>query len=1236
MYNKHQSYVRSFFLLTLMSTTSVPMAQSANTVELVSTLQLPKKMPLFKWYDSKVGCERIFRQLEVDGSQGNCGFTAIGIDRENAISLLEQNAEDEQTRKLIAPEIKALVTEPQDTAREESYMQGLPPILQALRQRFHHEYGDLVVQLESQRADLNESLELEGEAAFTFEQMQAHLNENLERYDWGNAFLHDFIRLRQIDTEMEEFLPSAQQLIAFVRYEFGDRHGYLSYFGDGGGALEAIARLRGIEITVLVGADKLTQTLYVKPNADNPHKYFLHHVGGVDSKGRGFLNHFNLLEEIDELAQLNTDDCLSSELDSGQSPDIPNSLLHGKEKMKSPECFICHAIHKEDDAWVDRFERDLDQAGIITYYWKRQDERGCPFGGDIEQFINNIGVVNYIFVICTPELKRKYDSKKAKVCREINTALRIAAVKNNLIPILIRRTWEESIPANLGSTGGLNFLDSQGYKSKFKKLLNYISRNPLSYCMDNTSECSEIDILNNAKDNALSELHLEKKPIEAPAIFPGINQLEEDIIRPEPRELAYGETIRKQLHWAMNNVILNPFIYVATSFLTVFYFYANYLYSKNRYPGDIKIHSVTLLNNFYVPVALDAQFIESSPKDAPSFLDQLWTGLNSDQSAYNSISTFAIVGPPGTGKTQLAAKYVQRAQEKNVYNFVYWVHSETKYNVINSYKRIIKMSGSELSLMEDTENESQFELMKEEVARVLNRFTKGLLIFDNLESVSNMTLIPSMRNAQILITSRDITGFKPKLVLQKFQPDDALMYFLKTMNIETPTEDEKQYALKLAKELGYLPLALSHAARYIDSKNFVGGVTTYLKNFQAQIGTEVDKLIEFHTDDVLKNLSDDLKNCPADDAEQKEKILSKIITYADQTHQYPFTIGITWGLSKKKLENNKFALKMFSYICYCEPDEIPIELFLSRPEENEEIIRGVAELERYGFITRVSAGDNNLISMHRFVQLAEKRKAGEVLALLKEMVVYWLTFLEDKNTKLANQDSCEDFNLSSTYVGYLLSHARKAELHLAHSITNESDVYKDEGYAISITFKALKDQIINYQRRVLTDNILFKSSLKTKEQKIYSILQSQFNLNDADFTELKDQVEGLLNESKQRSFRIPFLNTVKQKTDDELSNFYQILELLAPLDKEKRDKAITFIKKHVPFEMDIKDRIEILKVVSNAEASKNKDVPNEIKDARGDENSIATIIRSPAFKKVSRNLARFRKINIDNINNQDG
>lgn len=442
--------------------------------------ELVKKPKLLTW-NYLGGGVRFFRESYVDGSQGNCGFTAIGLDREEAIELLIKNADNEKIRWLMASEIKALVTDPEEKEASSAYM--LPAILQELRQLFYNERNQLVEHLEAQRMSLNTKLDLTGSDGLTLKAAQSYMCKHADQYEWGQGFIDNFQRLQQIDEEMERFIPTQEQIVAFVVYEFGDRHGYVSYFRGGGGTLEALARIKRIELHVFEGDLDLVQTLYVSPQVNNPHKYFLHHVGGVDSKGRIFLNHFNLLEEVTDFdAERDPKD----NLEKSVIDEVNSLVLIQEEKFqkiikeigmvvggRGRTCFINRAWGREgEEAYDDfalRLNKDLKSTGIITIF----DVEDLDFGDNIQVFMNKIGTANFVAAIFTPRYKERCQYSDTFVRLEANKIVkRLDRDSDFYIPILLAGTSETSIPVGLDPKGILHF-DFRGdnYYSYFFDIL---------------------------------------------------------------------------------------------------------------------------------------------------------------------------------------------------------------------------------------------------------------------------------------------------------------------------------------------------------------------------------------------------------------------------------------------------------------------------------------------------------------------------------------------------------------------------------------------------------------------------------------------------------------------------------------------------------------------------------------------------------------------------------------------
>ena len=104
----------------------------------------------------------------------------------------------------------------------------------------------------------------------------------------------------------------------------------------------------------------------------------------------------------------------------------------------------------------------------------------------------------------------------------------------------------------------------------------------------------------------------------------------------------------------------------------------------------------------------------------------------------------------------------------------------------------------------------------------LETHTNWLLILDNADHPQEIhALIPRNPSGHILLTSRaqvfDRLGIKPSLV-PPFPAEDAVSFLLNRTHPETVGPEERLAAEELARELGFLPLALEQAGAYITAK----------------------------------------------------------------------------------------------------------------------------------------------------------------------------------------------------------------------------------------------------------------------------------------------------------------------------------------------------------------------------------------------------------------------------------
>jgi TIR domain len=168
-----------------------------------------------------------------------------------------------------------------------------------------------------------------------------------------------------------------------------------------------------------------------------------------------------------------------------------------------------------------------------------------------------------------------------------------------------------------------------------------------------------------------------------------------------------------------------------------------------------------------------------------------------------AVGRVAVQGMGGIGKTSLA---VDAYRYRNLYAGVCWCPAETRTALIGALAGLGAALGGPLSQETDTEKAAKAVLQ-----RLAEQRATWLLIYDNAASPSALDgLLPSA-GARVLITSRfsDWTGLADELGLNTLPPEEAVAFLQSRAGREDAVG-----ARTLANSLGYLPLALDHAAAY--------------------------------------------------------------------------------------------------------------------------------------------------------------------------------------------------------------------------------------------------------------------------------------------------------------------------------------------------------------------------------------------------------------------------------------
>ncbi len=404
---------------------------------------------------------------------------------------------------------------------------------------------------------------------------------------------------------------------------------------------------------------------------------------------------------------------------------------------------------------------------------------------------------------------------------------------------------------------------------------------------------------------------------------------------------------------------------------------------------------------------------------------------------FESNNRVAITGLGGVGKTQLAYKFIQ---EQITCENAYFIDASSQEDTSSqeSVKKALNNIAEHHNIPIFDYDKTRFLALKE----YLNKFQSDfLMLVDNLDDQVDASWIKQyLPNAgRILITSR--LNNAARLVegkqhrLGNLSKEAAVSYLIKAT--ADTTKEGKEAAALIARKLNRFPLALSHAAAYIQD---------------ACISLEC----YFHLLDDIELLND--SDVIPDDSGSINKR----------------TVLATWQISLKKIKEKKpFAIDVMDFISVLK--SVGFDLYFLNQwgkidgHSKIKIISGIKMLCIYSFLNQVPSGDG-AYTIHPLVQevlrneLEQKYpKKARQLENRANQLIKELAIEKDQAQKLKPHQVANEITRTRAYIG-LISGSSDQQEHIQqlYAFLSEETYYEPlrlaclEGLKHSSNDQALK------------------------------------------------------------------------------------------------------------------------------------------------------------------------------------
>ncbi|MFD7830155.1 NB-ARC domain-containing protein [Kitasatospora sp. NPDC059803] len=303
-----------------------------------------------------------------------------------------------------------------------------------------------------------------------------------------------------------------------------------------------------------------------------------------------------------------------------------------------------------------------------------------------------------------------------------------------------------------------------------------------------------------------------------------------------------------------------------------------------------------------------------------------------------------LSGLGGIGKSSIARLYAHR--RRDTYEFVWWIPSDTREDVLASYRRMLAEEQQETGAADESEILAQVSF------RLTHLGPRLLLIYDNVAGQEQLNgLLPVCDGADILVTTRDSAWAVAAggLVVERMVAEEATAWVGERLPGGTTVE-----VSQLVDAVEGIPLAIAQATGYIAAT-------------QCPMDTYLAELAECRA-----QLLDDPGFVPLD--YRHGATLTAAVTLSVRK-------VVAQALNSTKASGRYLASEVLARCALLAPDFIPLHLVVPDLSPGVAVYGAVAELRRFSL---VDPRDGMLV-IHRIVQeVVRSMLDGEAVDRMQE------------------------------------------------------------------------------------------------------------------------------------------------------------------------------------------------------------------------------------------------------------